>query len=179
MSGSSLGIDISPRPCLSPSPSLSFSLSPTMELKKLTKYIPDQQSKINKLVKESNSFYNSSSEGALPHWAAFRDILWEKGLTLLQAEAQEEAQEEAQKEAQEEGHDGTLSDPATRQFVKLPEIIAKLLHFESSHILIRSEYEEAEGAALKANENGTQAFLVGGQSGIGSPLSFLILICGT
>jgi len=72
--------------------------------------------------------------------------------------------------------DGTA--PATRPIVEIPTILAKLLYLESSHILVRSEYEEAKQAALVANEAGIAAFLVGGQVGIGPPLSSLI-VCGT
>ena len=64
--------------------------------------------------------------------------------------------------------DGTF--PATRPIVEIPTVLAKLLYLESSHILVRSEYEEAKQAALVANEANVAAFLVGGQSGIGPPL---------
>ena len=84
-------------------------------------------------------------------------------------------------EAQEEEDVEVLYDVALaiRQTVKISETIAKLLDLESSHIVVRSECEEAERAALVANANRIHAVLVCGQSGIGMSLSFLILICVT
>jgi len=55
--------------------------------------------------------------------------------------------------------------------VEIPGSIPGGLFLESSHILVRPEYEEAEQAALAANAAHFDAFLVGGQSGIGPPLS--------
>jgi len=106
-------------------------------------------------------------------WAKVRDLFWGKELALSQAEAQEEAREEED--------DESLSDvgPTTRPVVKIPEAILHIWHSYSSHILVRSEYEEAELAALKANASKFDAFLVEGQSGIGPPLSFFIPVYGT
>ena len=94
-----------------------------------------------------------------------------KALTSL------ETQEELGAQTVEVGEDDGMS-PATRPIVEIPTILAELLYVESSRILVRSEYEEAKQAALVANEAGVAAFLVGGQSGIGPPLSSLI-VCGT
>jgi hypothetical protein len=64
----------------------------------------------------------------------------------------------------------------TQPVVKIPSTLIDIFGLDSSHILVHSEYEEAEEVALLANTNNISAFLVGRQSGIDPPLSFLILI---
>ena len=60
--------------------------------------------------------------------------------------------------------------------MKLPETLPDVLGLESSHLLVRSEYEEAEQAVLQALVGNADAFLVFGQYGIGPPLSLVIII---
>ena len=49
-----------------------------------------------------------------------------------------------------------------RPVVKLPETLPDVWAFESSHALVRPEYEEAEQAALGALASNADAFLVFG-----------------
>jgi len=141
-----------------------------MRLEELSQHTPDQTSKINELVGVPDFFIKPTPRIAA--WAQVKDYFWGKELELSQSEAQE---------AREEEDDESLPNvgPTTQLVVKIPQAILKIWRPISSHILVRSEYEEAEQAALKANASGFDAFLVGGQSGIGPPLSFLISIYGT
>ena len=144
-----------------------------MELKELVEYASDQERTINQLIGYSGYFANFEDHGDVPSWPKFRNFLWGNVGALAPLKAREEL--EVQRVEVEED-DGMA--PATQPIVEIPTVLAKLLYLESSHILVRSEYEEAEQAALVANETGVAAFLVGGQSGIGPPLSSLI-VCGT
>ena len=139
-----------------------------MRLEELSEHIPDQTSRINELVGVPDFFIEPTPLAA--PWAQVRDHFWGKELVLSQAEAQEEAREEED--------DESLSDvgPTTRPVVEIPKAILDVWDSDSSHMLVRSEYEKAELATLKANASKFNAFLVGGQSGIGPPLSFLIPI---
>jgi len=144
-----------------------------MELKELVEYASDQERKINQLIGYPGYFAKFEDHGDVPSWPKFRDFLWGNVRALAPLETREEL--ETQRVEVEEDDE---TAPSTRPIVEIPAILAKLLYLESSHILVRSEYEEAEQAALVANEAGVAAFLVGGQSGIGPPLSSRI-VCET
>lgn len=63
--------------------------------------------------------------------------------------------------------------PSPRDVAVLPSSLPSEWDIHSSKILVRSEYNEAEKAALLANKPDIDLFMVGGQSGIGlfPPLS--------
>jgi len=69
----------------------------------------------------------------------------------------------------------TGAAPSARPVVKLPETLPYMWNFDSSHILVRSEYEEAEKAALAAIKDHADALLVIGQSGIGPSFSLTLM----
>ena len=106
-------------------------------------------------------------------WATFRDSVWGNASAIAPLERQggSEAQDEAEAEAAAEG-DGEPPPDATQPVVKFPETLPDAWSFDSSRVLVRSEYTEAVAAALTANAMGDDALLVAGQSRIGSPLSF-------
>jgi hypothetical protein len=60
--------------------------------------------------------------------------------------------------------------PPTRSVLIPPETLPKVWGLSSQRILVRSEYHEAERAALLANETDKRVFAVTGQPGIGTPL---------
>ena len=142
-----------------------------MRLEELAHHIPNQTNKIKEFV-EAPAFFIEPTPLAAP-WARVRDYFWGKELELSQSEAQGAAREE------EDGDFLPNVGPTTRPVLQIPEAISDTWCPTSSHILVRSEYEEAELAALKANASQLDAFLVGGQSGIGPPLSSLIPIYRT
>lgn len=115
-----------------------------MGLEELTKYIPtDQEREINQLIGHAYGFVDLENPDDLPSWPRFRNFLWGNVPALASLEAREKL------EVQKVGVEGAgepLSDAAsaTRPIVKIPETTAELLDLDSSHILVRSEYEEAE-----------------------------------
>lgn len=122
-----------------------------MKLEKLIEYTSDQEHKINRLIGRTGCFVGFTGNINYTHpWVKFRDFLWGNVRALEPLEGEVEG-------------DGTI--------VEIPGTIPSGLFLESSHILVRSEYEEAGQAALAANADNFDAFLVGGQSGIGPPLS--------
>lgn len=145
-----------------------------MGLEELAKFAPDQTLKINRLVESAAHF--SKPWAGFPVWAAFRDSLWGKGVEFLL--------EREKPGTRREGAAGTsnepLSDPtpAARPVIRVPETAPHILARGNSHIFVRSEYETTELAALVANTANLEVFLILGQSGIGSPLSFPTFVCG-
>jgi hypothetical protein len=127
--------------------------SPTMSnsLDDLKKHIPDQTLKIDQIINSSDHFSDSGPD--VSAWATVRDSLWGKGLASL---------------------DDPLSN-TTRHVVKIPEIMPDLWGLNNSRILVRSEYEEAEQAALSASAKYVEAFLLTGQPGTGPPPLILLL----
>ena len=146
-----------------------------MGLEEPSKHISDKEGKINQFTEKPGFFSSSGSD--LSAWAAFRDSSWGQELAFLGP--QEKLKLQGNIEVEEDHESLSNVGPATRRpIVEIPGTIPNVWRSDSSHILVRSEYEEAELAALVANKGNINAFLVGGQSGIGSPLSFFILICG-
>ena len=144
-----------------------------MELKELVEYASDQEHKINQLIGYPGYFAEFEDHSDFPSWPKLRNFLWGNVEALASLKTQEQLGAQTVEVGEDDG-----TAPATRPIVEIPTILAELLFLESSHILVRSEYEEAKQAALVANKAGVGAFLVGGQSGIGPPLSSLI-VCGT
>jgi hypothetical protein len=132
-----------------------------MSLQELEEHILSQTLKINQFVNEPSLFANFVDVAHVPSWATFRDSLWGDTSALAPLELDIDVE-------------GDGEPP--RLVVKLPETLPDVWAFQSSHVLVRSEYEEAEQAALKAIAKNVDAFLVFGQSGIGLPLLLVIII---
>jgi hypothetical protein len=105
-------------------------------------------------------------EPLLPDWGCFRGSLWDKGLSSFQ---KEEFVERGSSPIASEEIPGRL--PLTSFLVTPPKYITKLWRPRSQRILVRSEYYEAEEAALSASKD-KDVFEVTGQPGIG-PFSSL------
>jgi len=60
--------------------------------------------------------------------------------------------------------------PTSRRVLKVPKTFFRALGERTTRILIRTEYDEAEAAALSAEGAGAGVFYIAGQSGIGFPL---------
>jgi len=150
-------------------------------------HVSDQQQKIDQLVRNETYFAELEDSGPLRLWPQARNFLWGNEEVLASLETQEESeahQVKVEEDFRMEVKEGVEAEddettPATRPVLEIPSVMAELLNLESSHILVRSEYEEAKRAALVANVNNFRAFLICGQVGIGPPLSSLILVCGT
>ena len=110
----------------------------------LVQHISAQTLKINQLINNPGCF--SDLDGSLASWAVFKESLWRKNL----------------KSEKVEQKDGTVYTIAN-----IPETVPKVLYGGTSRILVRTEYEETERAALEANTRDVHAFLVTGQPGIG------------
>ncbi len=162
-----------------------------MRLKDLVQNIPEQVLKINEAISCESHFVDYVKEK--PDWATFRSSVWGNPLALglewrrevdmvtpLDASGGVDAQQEVQMDidvgVEAEGDDRPASEDAPATIMDLPGSLPDVWDLQSEKILVRSEYEEAEQAALKANEGNYNAFLVGGQAGIGLPLSFLVLV---
>jgi hypothetical protein len=137
-----------------------------MRLEDLEKYVADQTVKINQLSKDPALFSRFVERVGVSSWPTFRDSVWGNASALAPLERQEAPKEV---EAEGDGETSPEAAPSTQSIVQLPETLIKMWGFESSHFLVRSEYEEAEQAALVAIESNNDAFLVTGQSGIGPP----------
>ena len=130
-----------------------------MGLGELVKFKPDQEHKINRL-EDRNYFVDLMDVNDPRSWVKFRNFLWGNVRAL-----------EPLKGMDVEVKEGDKTTLAAQPVVEIPKPIPETLNFCSSKILVRSEYAEAEQAALVANKKGFQAFLIGGQAGIGPPLS--------
>jgi len=158
-----------------------FPLHHPMSLEDLTQHTHDQLFVIT-AQKNARCFDNSGTVD-LTDWIAFRDSVWGEELTSLGT--RELASLEAQgleswmarglasleMEDLAERDDEPLPDvtPATSSVVQIPETMPSVWDLDSRYILVRSEYEEAERAAVSENARNSTAFLVTGQPGIGSP----------
>jgi len=109
------------------------------------------------------------SEDAPSSWEAFHNSYWGKGLDFLQEKMLVERGENPVE-------DPTLPDlfPPTCSVLSPHPILAAAWALSSRKVLVRSEYYEAEEAALSANEEGKDVFIVTGQPGIGPSLSLPI-----
>jgi hypothetical protein len=160
-----------------------------MRLQELEKHIGNQTLKINRCVNRPTCFTNFMEDEDDPSWATFRDSVWGNASALARLEKQglSAAQNEVGMNIDVEGEGDSntpqgiqpaveLPDtqpvvklPNTQPVVRLPETLPDVWGLDSSHVLVRSEYEEAEEAALMANASNVDAFLVTGQPGIGPP----------
>lgn len=159
----------------------------TIKLQDLEAHIPDQTLKINRLINRPARFDNFVEDEGDPSWVTFRNSVWGNASASAPSEAperqggsgvQQEVGTDIDVDATGGGQPSGEPPPSTRPVVKLPETLPPMWGFNSSHILVRSEYEEAEQAALAANATNHHAFLVIGQSGVGPSLS-LVPLCGS
>jgi len=161
-----------------------------MRLQDLVQNIPAQVLKINGVINYETHFVDYVAKKGQPDWAAFRSSVWGNPLALglewqwevdavtpLDASVGVDAQQEVKMDIDvgvEAKGDDSEDAPAT--IMDLPGSLPDVWGLQSQKILVRAEYEQAEQAALKANtsKGSYDAFLVGGQAGIGLPLSFLV-----
>lgn len=129
--------------------------SPTMSLRDLIQHAHRQTSILNKNM---DSFTAADSD-----WDLLRDSLWGKELASLELSPME-AQELA---SLEDGEPLPGVAPTTHSVVKIPETMPHIWDLDSQYILGRSEYEEAERAAVFAGGGDADSFLVTGQPGNG------------
>ena len=135
-----------------------------MSLEDLTTFAPLQTAKINE---NAGCFVDAG----LP-WTPLKDSLWGKGLAFLKSSPRDLRRIPYIRDAD------PLPDviPTTCPVVKIPETMPDLWDLcGQQHLLVRSEYEEAERAALLANLEGHNLFSVTGQPGIGTSLSRSII----
>ncbi len=157
-----------------------------MRLKDLVQNIPDQVFKINEVINDKTRFVECVGEEDKANWATFRGSVWGNPLALgfewqrevdtvtLDASGGVDAQQEVQMgidaDVKAEGYDRPPSKDAPANIMDLPGSLPDVWGLQSQKILVRAEYEQAEQAALKANDSNYDAFLVGGQAGIGLPI---------
>jgi len=141
--------------------------STTMSLQDLTQYAGDQTDRINLLLQEGSLAPGSASR----KWTAFWESAWKKDFETL-----EEKELVVREQPGDRVEDYSPSDPvpSSTSVMKIPRTLPNLWFRSSERILVRSEYYEAERAALSASENGRDALVVAGHPGIGSLSSCLI-----
>ena len=123
-----------------------------------------QKAAINDLL-DSGSL---STSGIAPCWIEFQKSVWGSGLMSL------ERLEEVKRDEPVRGFDHPDTVPDKTWVAKIPNALPTPWGSSRQRILIRSEYHEAEQAALLADQGHTGAFLVTGNHGIG-----LFLSCST
>ena len=142
-------------------------------MEELKAHVPDQTLKINRLI---DCFVEDKKNSS---WVTFRNSVWGIASASEPSEWQGlEVQQEVGMDIDVDATGGgkpTGAAPSARPVVKLPETLPHMWGFDSSHILVRSEYEEAEKAALVAIKGHADAFLVIGQSGIGPSFSLILM----
>ena len=137
---------------------------PTMSHQDLADFAPAQTAKINE---NASCFIDAG-----PHWTLFKDSLWGMGPSFLELSPRD------LREILNIQDVDPLPDitPTTYPVVEIPETMPDIWDLRGQqHLLVRSEYKEAENAALLANSEGCDLFLVTGQPGIGTPISHSIV----
>ena len=128
-----------------------------MSLVDLIKHVPTQRASINQLFSKRDQI--PSSNFRLPLWDSFGTSVWGKDRASLELE---------------DIHPPLTppdSPPRAPSVVTPPKDIPKPWNLSSRQILVRSDYIEAERAALLAGKD-QDIFVVAGQPGIGLfPLS--------
>ena len=128
-----------------------------MSLQDLTEYVPTQSYKIHEFIVHGDVLSHSGPVHSA--WNTFRRFVWRKGLASF------ESQEPVARDA------GAISEttPTSCMVMKVPPAILDVWDLGSSQILVRSEFQQAERAAVSANTENKYVFLVAGQPGIGPP----------
>ena len=120
------------------------------------KYAPVQEKAISKL-----SVLDPGGEDCVD-WIPFRDYFWGKTLDTLFVEEPVERDDKPIKAF-------PVHPPLMRTVATIPPHISLPFSFMSQKVLVRSEYKEAERAAVLANKPAVQVFVISGQPGIGLP----------
>jgi hypothetical protein len=120
-----------------------------------------QKAVINKLLNEGLL----STSGVPRRWIKFKKSVWGSGSMSLER-LEEVERDEPVRDFDE---DYCLPDPVPDKtwVVKIPNALPFPWKSPSQRILVRSEYHEAERAAMSADREGMEAFLVTGHPGIG------------
>ena len=134
-----------------------------MSLNDLLKHISAQQEAIS----QASPGFKSTSAGLAP-WGGFRDSLWGHGLESFQKMKRVKRDESDPVDV----HDVALPD--RMRVAKLPKIRPKGLAPKRKRYLVRSEYSEAEQAAVLFSKSRLNVFVISGQPGIGPPPSLYI-----
>ena len=138
-----------------------------MSLQELEEHIPSQTLQINKFVNEPTVFANFVELED----ATFRNSIWGNASALaplegidVEADGDGDGDDDGDDDDDDDDDDDGDDDGGEpRPVVKLPETLPNVFGFDTPHILVRSEYEEADEAALKALISNAHAFLVFGQ----------------
>jgi hypothetical protein len=123
-----------------------------------------QAAQIDRLLK---SGHFSTSGIPLP-WIKFKKSFWGVGSTSLAT------QEEVKRDEPVEDYDLPDTVPDKTWVAKIPDGLSAPWESSGGRILVRSEYHEAERAAMLADREGVEAFLVTGHPGIGLFSSCLV-----
>ena len=133
-----------------------------MSLEDLSRHAPAQQAAIDHLIDELRFVEGPDSR----QWTDFKEAVWGKNLNSFQVEKL------VKRDTEDPIEDPSIppgSVPDKTQVMMIPSSIPITWGPSKQTILIRSEYEEAEAAALSANKSSRDVFLVTGQPGIGPP----------
>ena len=128
-----------------------------MSLQDLTEHVPALSSGIHELVGHADLFSHSGPIHSA--WDTFRRSVWGKGVASFEFPGPIEGDASALPE----------TIPASRPVMEVPTTVPNFWDMDISRILVRSEFQEAERAALSANAMNMDAFVVAGQPEIGSP----------
>ena len=129
-----------------------------MLLSDLVGYTPDQEDALKKIDP------TDLCDLRLPYWEEFRQFLWNKDIGTFQ----KEENVERGNNPVDDCHIHPDPLPNTRSVMIPPETLPNVWGDRRRlKILVRSEYHEAEKAALLANQDNKSIFMVAGQSGIG------------
>jgi len=139
-----------------------------MPLSDLVKHIPTQGEAIKRFAPGLDP-----NTPACTLWRGFRESLWGKGTESFLKE--EEVKRDVNPVKTVPAPPPLPNKPhPTRVVAIIPESLSPTWDLQSRKILVRSEYKEAEGAALSVTELGIDLFAINGQPGIGSFPSFSI-----
>ena len=131
-----------------------------MALHTLEVHIPAQENAIDKI-----SFRLDSTTNWCVAWGAFRNELWGIGLESL---GKEEMIRRDESDPLEATHILPDPPPTSRLTASIPETLPDVWDIRSANILVRTEYHEAENAAVSLlSKPSMYVFVVGGQPGIG------------
>jgi len=131
-----------------------------MSLQGLYKHIPAQE----KAISEASAGFKPVSTWS-DVWTGFRDSLWGKPI--------ESFEEKVPVERDKSDPVAEVALPDKHFVLTFPETILGIpWTWQSKRILVRSEYREAEQAAVSSSSTGCDVFVVTGQPGIG-PLPFI------
>jgi len=136
------------------------SSSPTMSFDMLKECTHIQNNAIAKLPSDAFSPEPSDDKAS---WEGFRKEFWGKGLTFL------EKQESVDRGSDLVADDDLPEKPPSGTFpvMEVPKSLPITMGLSSTKIMVRSEYNEAEQAALLFIKLGVEVFVVSGTPGIG------------